>query len=295
MFRSKYLQASALIITAGLSGCGTYVPEIGEVWESVDVKSDMEFNIKKHIFCEMTEALRGVRYLIRVNGKPAIPDDYGVQMQINLTVDEIGALNPSVGYQELLPNALRHVMTKPIATMVTAPQSFNLNATATISSEAVRTDTSYSYYNVGRITAKNANSWCNDPTLHPREGSSPLLQSDLGIQKYLLSAVKGPDLLPSSPMAAGAGKTAKYDVYSYDVKFVIITNGGVNPVWKLVNITAGTGNLPLVNAGRTRTHELVLTFGPGTDKPLDFAQQTHFVGQIVQSNQRLLQQGVVGP
>jgi hypothetical protein len=92
-------------------------------------------------------------------------------------------------------------------------------------------------------------------------------------------------------VSGGAGKSAKYDVYSYDVKFVVVTSGGVNPVWKLVNINAGNGNLPLVNAGRTRTHELVLTFGPGTNQPTDFAQQTHFVGQIVQSNQRRVQPG----
>jgi hypothetical protein len=248
------------------------------------VKSEMEFSIKKHIFCEMIAALREVRHNITVNGRPSIPDEYGVQMQVNLTVDEISAINPSVGYQNILPNAIRN--------MVTVPESFSVNATGTVSSDATRTDTSYSYYNIGNITAPGANSWCNDPTLHNTEGSSLLLKSDLGIANYLNQAVKGADVLSSSVMASGgAGKTAKYDVYSYDVKFIVISSGGVNPVWKLVNMNAGNGNLPLVNAGRTRTHELILTFGPGTNRPADFAQQTHFTGQIVQSNQLRVQPG----
>src|SRR5580704_4467585 len=126
MARLTYVASAIVVMTsAQLSGCGTYVPEVGEFWESVDVKSNMEFRIKTHIFCEMSDALREVRRIYRVNGQPSIPDNYGVQMQVNLTVEEVGALNPSVGYQELLPNALRHIVTRPPATLVTAPQSFS--------------------------------------------------------------------------------------------------------------------------------------------------------------------------
>lgn len=272
---------SLMLVMAGsqLGGCGTHVPELEEVWESVDVKGDMEFRIKKHIFCEMRDALREVRRNIRVNGQAAIPNDYGVQMQINLTVDEVNGFNPSVGYQDIMHNGLGNG--------ITVPQSFSVNATATVSADATRTDTIYSYYNVGKVAADNVNTWCSDPKLHNREGSSLLLQSNLGIADYLKEAVKGADLLASSaPASGGAGKTAKYDVYSYDMKFVVVTSGGISPVWKLVSVNAGAGNLPLLNAGRTRTHELILTFGPGTNQPTDFAQQTHFVNQIVQSNRQ---------
>jgi hypothetical protein len=292
MLRKSLGYFSMIAITsAQLSGCGTYVPEIAEVWESVDVKTNMEFRIKMNIFCEMVNALREVRQTIRVGGKPSIPDDYGVQMQINLTVDEVGALNPSVGYQELLPNVLRHIVKGPLATMVTVPQSFNLNGTGTLSSDASRLDTVYSYYNVGKVVSPVNVATCNNPQLHNTEGSSPLLKSNLGIADYLKANVEGADVLASStPASGGAGKSAKYDVFSYDVKFIIVTSGGINPVWKLVNITAGTGNLPLVTAGRTRTHELILTFGPGTVQPANFALQTHFTNQIIQSNQQRLQQ-----
>jgi hypothetical protein len=109
-------------------------------------------------------------------------------------------------------------------------------------------------------------------------------------------AVQGADVFQSSiPAAGGAGKSAKLDVYSYEIKFVVVTNGGINPVWKLANVSAGTGNLPLVSAGRTRTHDLTLTFGPGTNAPLDFALQTHFAGQVIQSLQQRTPPIVIGP
>lgn len=270
----------ALTLFTLTSGCGTYVPQVQEFWESVEISHEMEFRIKKNIFCEMVHALREVRKEVTFNDQPAIPDSYGVQMQVNLTVEEVSALNPSVVLNDTLRNAVRNG--------VTVPQSFNLTGTATASATATRTDTSYSYYNVGVISRPGANKWCDDP--QDLRGSSPLLKSDLGIKDYLYSAVLGADYLHSSvPAKGGAGKTAKLDVYSYEIKFVAVTNGSINPTWKLVNVSAGTGSLPLANTGRTRTHDLILTFGPGTNNPLDFALQTHFTGQIVQSNQQLRQ------
>lgn len=262
-------------IASFLSACGTYVPSMNEFWEGVEVTDQMETRIKENIFCETVRALRDVRRDITVNGQPAIPNSFGVQMQITLTVAEVGALNPSVAYNDTLANAITHG--------VTVPQSFNLTGTATASSTATRVDTTYSYYNVGKITQPGANPFCatNPPDLH---GSSPLLKSDLGIERYLRVAVPGAVIFHSSSTAqGGAGKTAKLDVFSYEISFVVVTNGSINPAWKLINVSAGTGSLPLVNAGRTRTHDLTFTFGPGTNSPVDFALQTHFTGQIVQS------------
>jgi hypothetical protein len=268
-----------------LSGCGTYVPQIQEFWEGVDVTGDMEWRIKQNIFCETVHALRAVRQTILVDHQRSIPDSYGVQLQVNLTVEEVGALNPSVALNNTIPNGL--------VNKVTVPQSFVFNGAATLSSTATRTDTFYSYYNVGNISRPGANSWCEDVAAaeNIHLGSSPLLKYNLGIEDYLREQVQGADVLSSSaPAKGGAGKTAKVDVYSYEVKFVVVTSASASPVWKLVNVSAGTGSLPLVNAGRTRTHDLILTFGPGTNAPADFALQTHFTNQIVQSNQLRLQQ-----
>lgn len=269
------------VVSLSLHGCGIAVPQIGEAWESVAVTSDMEYRIKANIYCELLGALDYARATYRIggiSGVPAIPDDYGVQVQISLTVDETSALNAGATYNETLRNAAVHA--------INVPQMFTLSAGGTLSSTATRVDTSYTYYNVGKLANRHGfKTFCEtDPP--DLSGSSPLLRSDLGIKDYLSAALKGAAVLHSStPAKGGAGKSAKLDVYSYEIKFLIVSNGSVTPTWKLVNITSGFGNLPWVSTGRTRTHDLILTFGPGVDKPTDFALQTHFTGQIVQSNQ----------
>jgi hypothetical protein len=277
------LSKIGLWLAIGLSvcACGTHVPHLEEFWEPVSVPLGMQFKIKAKIFCDTVNALRAVKYVnpIAVNGEQAIPDSYGVQMQINLTAEETGALNPSVSSNDVLPNAVSHA--------VPVPQSFTFTGAATLSSDATRTDTSYSYYNVANISRPGANTWCEKPPVD-LTGNSPFLTSDLGIENYLRSNLAGAALLSSSaPAKGGFGKTVKLDVYSYEIKFIVVTSGGITPTWKLLNISTNTGNLALASAGRTRTNDLILTFGPGTNSPTSFAQNTHFTNQIVQSNQRL--------
>jgi hypothetical protein len=284
MLGKKAFALIVIIALTSLDGCGTYVPRMEEAWEAVDVFPSMEHKIKERIFCETVKALRDVNAPldkggVSFGGRQLIPNDFGVQMQINLTVEEIGALNPSVGFADTLENEIIH--------KITVGQSFGLNGAATLSSTATRTDTTYSYYNVGKITAQGAEASCGKDVLN---GSSPLLNTDLGIERFLRDNATGAMFFSSSPVAVGgAGKSAKLDVFSYEIKFAVVTNASLNPVWKLYNLTAGAGSLPLVNLGRTRTHDLILTFGPGTNGPVDFALQTHFTNQIVQSNMRQLQ------
>jgi hypothetical protein len=194
--------------TFTFTGCGTYVPQIEEAWEAVDVNPSMESRIKENIFCETLNALKKVNGDVAINGKQVIPNDYGVQMQTNLTVEEVGAVNPSIGYSDTLFNKIVHKV-------ITVPESFALNGAGTLSSTATRTDTSYSYYNVGKITAQGANPFCYDPNqpldLH---GSSPLLKSDLGIYRFLREAAPAALMFASSaPAEGGAGKSAKLDVF----------------------------------------------------------------------------------
>ena len=134
--------------------------------------------------------------------------------------------------------------------------------------------------------------------------SSPLILSDLGIKKWLLGAMLTENLLPSHPpipqpqpptkqkcccckgamavrVAAlggdaggnasggggggGGGSLGPFSV-SVEIKFIIISSGNVTPTWKLVNISANTGSTPLFSAGRTRTHDLIITVGPANQQ-----------------------------
>ena len=81
---------------ATLGGCGTYVPQLHEVWEQADV-SDPTFveRIKQSIYCELRKAVTaemGQSAPPNGTGK-AIPDDWGAQITLSLEVDETGALS----------------------------------------------------------------------------------------------------------------------------------------------------------------------------------------------------------
>jgi hypothetical protein len=258
-----------------LSGCGTYVPHQTEFWEGPELTSEMAVNIKKHIFCETVEAIKFVNENLTVDGRGALPPKYGVQMQIGLTVEETGAFNPGL--------TINHTLANASANGVTVGQMNNVGLGGTLSSTATRTDISYSYYLIGKIAGDHDNLWC-EKLKQPTDAS--LLEGDLGIKSYLKNAVKSAvELHSSEPLHGTMG--LKVDIFSYEVKFMVVSSGNVTPSWKLVTVSANTGNLPLLSGGRTRTHDLTLTFGPGgVSSPTLAALQTHFTAQVVQSNQR---------
>ena len=147
--------------------------------------------------------------------------------------------------------------------------------------------------------------------------SSPLILSDLGITDWLIDAMVNnwslyQERISSPPTPAslrkqresyrkqgfteaevtqimaskasggsggGSGNGAKSDTVSLEIKFIIVTSGNITPTWKLVRVSANTGSSPLFAAGRTRTHDLIITIGP---KSTDTAN-THLASQIGQA------------
>jgi hypothetical protein len=63
----------------------------------------------------------------------------------------------------------------------------------------------------------------------------------------------------------GAGGFAQ-DSISQEIKFIIVSTGNIQPTWKLVQVSANTGNPPFFSTGRTRTHDLIITIGPPTTR-----------------------------
>lgn len=56
------------------------------------------------------------------------------------------------------------------------------------------------------------------------------------------------------------------DSFSQELKFIIVSSGNIQPTWKLVQVSANTGNTPFFSTGRTRTHDLIITIGPPTTR-----------------------------
>ncbi|SDA34269.1 hypothetical protein SAMN02799622_05749 [Methylobacterium sp. UNC378MF] len=226
-----------------LGACGTYVPQIQEPWETKGKLSDfsaggeLEYKIKKKIYCSIVDAVLASR------SEGILPPGWAVQLSLSLQVDETGALNPGVSLIDPLP----------------ASQSFTLGLGATLSSQSTREDKFGAYWELDRLKSRTGNP-C-DAEGAQASGSSLLLVSELGITEWLIDGLNSRNYLPSS-----SGKKSdsfyKQDFLSYRIKFVVISGGSITPTWKLTKIATGNGGLPLASANRTRTHDLLLTFGP---------------------------------
>ncbi len=273
MNRLFYFRAwLCLCCSFGLSGCGTLTPQIEEIWDDRG-GSSLELKIKKQIYCELQAAVSYVNAHTgpvrvfhpdtgAVETKLALPEDWGVQLQLQLTVAENSSLAPGVSFNTPLVPGATHF---PGAITVPGSQSYNLALGGMLTAEATRIDKFSSYYLIGDLeggglAACRPQSPANPDgrPLDDYQGSSLLLESALGIEPWLDNAVNMRSFGVSR-------KSAGQEVLSYDVKFDILSSGNVTPTWKLVRVTTSSANL--FSAKRDRTHEMILTFGPSASPP----------------------------
>jgi len=238
----------------------------------------MELQIKAAIFCELRKgaikarALNGgQQYYYKNNSVTSpndlpFPDSWGAQVTLTLTADEKTGLTPNVSLKN--PIAPAPVFGQNVS------QSFTMGLGGTFSSQDVRYDKFSFYYTAHDLVADaSANDICGLPPtalLGPKSTSSPFVDgTNLGIQEWLPGAVAVSDFQRSSRAAEtgegpalGTSGSFSADSATYDNKFVIVSDGNVTPTWNLVRV--GTGSTPLFDLNRTRTHELLITVGPGT-------------------------------
>ena len=236
--------AFAAIALLASSCRGTRVPEIREFWDGRDGTVQMEFEIKKRVFCDLRNAVQAANrengYEIRDKKTgtkrqvPFIPDDWGAQVALALQVDESSTVSPGLVITNLRPNYIDTFPNGP----VTFPQSFTLGANASAVSTATRIDRFNLYYTVERLMEPNSpTSAClpeNDPFRMNGErpaSSSFLLVGDLGIEKWLSDAMFTNSLLPSNDPAGSPAATTP-DTITLEIKFVVATSGNINPTWR---------------------------------------------------------------
>jgi hypothetical protein len=226
-------------MSLGLAGCGTYVPHMQEAWETsrtpvLTAGGDLEFKIREKIYCDIVKAVH--------DNDRILPLRWGVQSTVDLQVDETGTLNPGASFIEPLSGG----------------QSRSLGIGGTLSSQGTREDKFSNYWDLDKLRRFDGGT-CNNTSID-RHGSSLLLESDLGISLWLTDRLQTARVLPSSQLPKDPGDLFKQDVMSYHVKFVVTSAGNINPVWKLTRFSGNEGTLAAAN--RTRTHDLLLTFGP---------------------------------
>jgi hypothetical protein len=208
--KRKQLLPAFILLT--LSGCGTYVPQMQEIWDTSKIPiltagGQLELRIKEKVYCDIVQAVN--------DNIDILPYKWGVQVTLDLQVDETGAINPGISFINPLP----------------ASQSFTTGLGATFSSQGTREDKFGNYWNVDKLRHFNGGTCQQDR--QEWHGSSPLLESELGISRWLSDQLITNEFIPSSPVSKNAEASFKQDVLSYHVKFVVISGGNATPTWKL--------------------------------------------------------------
>lgn len=160
------------LLASSLTGCGTVVPSIVEPWDRVNdipekieggelkaipisATAQIEFEIKKQIYCELKAAVLTVDHYSNLGNVPLIPHDWGASVSITLQVDESTAINPGVALNVPMANAVStfgvvqkvgNTIVNPATT--STPQSFSLGFGGTVSSTATRIDKFDPYYSI---------------------------------------------------------------------------------------------------------------------------------------------------
>jgi len=234
----------------------------------------LEFKIKKVVYCEILEAV------VNARSENYLPKGWAVQVTLDLQADETGAFNPGATFISPLRGT----------------DTFSLGLGGTLSSQGTREDKFGVYWNLDKLT--NVKGTLCDQKQH-EDGSSLLLQSDLKIKEWLFDALYVDYYTPSSELTKNADGAFKQEYLSYHVKFVVISSGTATPTWKLARFTSGNGTLPLFGLNRTRTHDLLMTFGPAY-KPgsPNFAINSHTIqefGTAASNGNRAIFAPSVGP
>jgi hypothetical protein len=292
-----------ILIGAGalslLSGCGAYVPDIQEFWGTPEDATIKVNKVSAQVVCELRRAVQRVVYENKYNptqfisepGNPPPPkhrdlswfvNKWAAQVTLNINIIENTGLTPGVSFITPLRNA---VTTFPGAPAVTSSQLFTLGLGATASSTATRNDKLNMFFSVKELLNGPQST---DVTCIPNQPANATLfvQSDLKLYDWLHAA-----LLPyDTSIINYANNSTAQNAITHDIKFEIVTDGSVNPTWKLVNISANTSP-NLLAVGRDRTQELIITFGPAQGGNLSqAAANSHLasetgsaVGQAIQA------------
>lgn len=239
------------------------MPSQIEPWDSSEPLGTerMVKQVKIAVFCELREAVELARLRrsdISYRGKSItttedlpLPDTWGVQTTLTLTVDEETNVTPGLGLSSV-------------------DKTFALGLGGTISSQAVRVDKYDTFYSIKDVIDVRGDQQICDPVerekqSQPRSSSSPfLVLSRVGIREWLPEAYAASRFIRSSresPLGIGPPLTSgsfASDSISYDIKFVIEANASGTPIWTLRRVSSES----TVRLSRTKTHQLLVTIGP---------------------------------
>lgn len=257
----------AIFAFDALSGCGAYTPDIVEAWAQPGEEQRVVNAIVQRVRCEIREAVNFVldrdEQVAKDRNEPRQLEwleSWGAQATLTLTIEEKSNLSPGAVFNTPIIPAKTWF---PAGITTSANQSYSLGLGGKLASTATRIDKISWFYPISEF--RNVRPAIANCAPTDRPDSYIIVDSDLKIAEWLSDAV-GPSRLEriKFPEKRGSDPFNK-DVISHQIKFTIETSGDVTPTWRLVRITANGGGA-FFGAGRTRTQDLTVTFGP-TEKP----------------------------
>ena len=243
------------------SSCGLTAPDLQSPFTPpADLHMTVD-HIINEVKCELTHGI--IRAIARddllaaQNGTPprlAWLDGWSALATLTLSAEEITALNPAIGYTDVLANSV----TKFANGAVTNGQSFSLGGGLSASADGTRTGKVNFFFVFSDFLAKEPRQPYTYLTVPCEHQSSILLESHLKlddwIEQALYPALTNANLVPE-------GYNQPTSLISHEVNFVINTFASLNPVWKLIPVSVNGGALPFFQASRNQTNDLLITLG----------------------------------
>lgn len=263
------LRAIACISALAISACGTYVPTYTEFWGSdeVDVGTKIS-NIAAQTRCELRQALK-IAYDANAEARSkgytdkdlSWLDNWGAELELTLNVREKSDLTPAASFIDPLQSATTRFSN---GTSIVTPQQFSLNFTGELSSEATRVGIVHMSFLVSDVKKDKVLGTTCLP-VQKAEGFL-FIESNLGLKTWLIGALNPATQGIADYPARKTGPIGQ-DAISQQIKFEIVSSGGISPFWRLVRVNANTSP-NLFQATRDRFQNILITIGP-TDKAPD--------------------------
>ncbi len=225
-----------------VGSCGVFVPELQESIPHGGQPSEQEGldgqtfvnSVVFNVACEVRDAI--VQFY-RDYPDGSFMNSWGVQVTLNLQVEEKSSANPTANWTPPSP----------------ATAMFNLGLGLTGSADATRIDKINWFLPVSQFRGK-------PPCGNQRPDGILIFESDLRLREWLYDAINATKTR-NVDFSNEASGPFKQNVISHEVKFEVITSANAIPGWKLARVTvnqSGTG----LTTSRDRTHDLTITFGP---------------------------------
>jgi len=264
-----------------LSGCG--IPEVAPLM-SHDEKADLFAAVIRGVQCEIRHA---VLKEMQQDSQLRWLQNWTAIINMSLSFKNMAQFNPGATLNTpMIPGNVFF----PGGVSVPVPQAYNLGLGGGVSGSMTRKESVEFFVDFHDFLKAPSSS---NEVCYRHDGLT--IKGDLKLADWLDDALE-----PVKQCAFDGGPEIEYEglstraamdmrrrecmvqrnpirTLSHKIDFDITFTGGVTPTWTLVRVSSPVpASPPLFGVSRADTSELLLTLGPGNDKPKDFKSSARF-------------------